>query len=389
MSDLIENQMWWAEVVPNLKRLTVRELAKQYKVKVKDLEAAIQRTGVMAESVSAEAASEATKAGRSRGDAQAKLRSVLDKIGVIADQEVADLVGVARKTVVDFRKQNGIAAYVPPGRAPRKAAAVTRKSAVAARKPGRPRKVVANAEAATETAATDGRRTSKLDAWAHLIGKQTDKEVAALANVTAENVRMYRMRRNIPAAWRTEGEAPRRGRPPGSRNKPKAPVVAADVKAPAEAASEATDTGSTRVDQALAPYLDRIGKAPDQEIAALAGVSRSAVSTYRQKHNIRAAGRGGRPPGSRNKPKVTAPVPAVVAVAVPEVTAPVSRPAVVTAASSQTSTGWAVTWSREGREQVFVVVATDPVDAARRAWDAARTHGGELVSLKAIGQVVG
>lgn len=387
MSDLIENQMWWAEVVPNLKRLTVRELAKQYKVKVKDLEAAIQRTGVMAEAVSAEAAPEATKAGRTRGDAQAKLRSVLDKIGVIADQEVADLVGVARKTVVDFRKQNGIAAYVPPGRAPRKAAAVTRKAAVAARKPGRPRKVVANAEAATETAGKDGRRTSKLDAWAHLIGKQTDKEVAALANVTAENVRMYRMRRNIPATWRMEGEAPRRGRPPGSRNKPKAPVVAAE--APTNAASEAAETSATRVDQALAPYLDRIGKAPDQEIAALAGVSRSAVSTYRQKHNIRAAGRGGRPPGSRNKPKVAAQVPAVVAAAPPEVAAPVSRPAVVAAASSQTSTGWAVTWAREGREQVFVVVATDPVDAARRAWDAARTHGGELVSLKAIGQVVG
>ena len=44
------------------------------------------------------------------------------------------------------------------------------------------------------------RRRSKLDPYRHLIGKLSDREVASMAGITADGVRMYRQRHEIPAA---------------------------------------------------------------------------------------------------------------------------------------------------------------------------------------------
>ncbi len=44
------------------------------------------------------------------------------------------------------------------------------------------------------------RRRSKLDPYVHLLGKLPDREVAAMAGMTPDGVRMYRQRHNIPAA---------------------------------------------------------------------------------------------------------------------------------------------------------------------------------------------
>ena len=48
-------------------------------------------------------------------------------------------------------------------------------------------------------------RKSVLDPHLDIVGVLPDKEVGQRVGVTAENVRSYRVRRNIPAQWRGEG----------------------------------------------------------------------------------------------------------------------------------------------------------------------------------------
>ena len=101
-----------------------------------------------------------------------------------------------------------------PGR-PRKVVDGPTPAPVEKRKPGRPRKVVAGAAPAqvvparkadpaapTPTSAGKGGRvyTSKLDAHRDVVGRLTDREVAALAGVSRDVVRDYRKRHNIPSA---------------------------------------------------------------------------------------------------------------------------------------------------------------------------------------------
>lgn len=215
----------------------------------------------------------------SRDTASARLDAVRATLGTVSDGEVARRLGIARKTVVEYRKRHGIAPFVP------------------ARAPA-PKK---------EPAASPTGRSSRLDAFADIIGTLPDREVAERAGMTTENVRMYRHRRGIPATWRTAegGPARRRGRQPAP-------------------------PGETRVDRALAPYLDRVGKLPDAEVAALAGVSRSAVSAWRARHEV--PPRADRGPSSGSVYRILA--------------------------------------VRAGQRHTFGLVAADPVDAARRAWDA-------------------
>ena len=51
-----------------------------------------------------------------------------------------------------------------------------------------------------QSPAPERRRRSKLDPYRHLIGKLSDREVASMAGITADGVRMYRQRHAIPAA---------------------------------------------------------------------------------------------------------------------------------------------------------------------------------------------
>ena len=50
-------------------------------------------------------------------------------------------------------------------------------------------------------------RPSKLDPFKELLGEVPDKQVAAKAGVTVENVRAYRLRRGIAAAWQAKSRA--------------------------------------------------------------------------------------------------------------------------------------------------------------------------------------
>lgn len=112
---------------------------------------------------------------------ESALTPFVPQLGRVPDQQIADLAGVSRALVVNFRKKLGIAAYDGYRSAP---AGVT----------------------ADEGGEREFRgRRSALDPFAELLGKVTDGEIARRAGVTAENVRAYRHRRGIPAL----GEPPR------------------------------------------------------------------------------------------------------------------------------------------------------------------------------------
>jgi hypothetical protein len=151
--------------------------------------------------------------------------------------------------------------------------------------------------------------------------------------------------------------APRRGRPPGA-------VV-----------------GGTKVDRALEPYRDQIGQVPDAEIATKAGVSRSAVSAFRQRNGIAASGRPARPPeaapapvsapAAARAPEAQAPTPAPIAPA-PAVVARIHAPPAEAPASPAAAITYAyrIVATRGGERRAFGLIAPDPVEAVRRAHEA-------------------
>jgi len=396
MSEPIELQPWWPQIVPELKRRRLKEIASERQITVSELEAAIARTGVM----SAQESVEAT--------ARDRLAALRDRLGQVSDGEISKLAGVARKTVVEYRKLHNIPAFVPPGgggtsrKQPRTRGTVTRAKAETAR---------GNAEAGAAEESSGRVRVSKLDGFLDIVGHLPDKVVAERAGVTAENVRMYRMRRGIAAQWRPE-DAPRRGRPrkaapveaaaPKRRGRPPRAVVeareAAKVAAEARTEEARTEEPRTRVEDALAPYLDRIGKVSDAEVATAAGVSRSAVSAYRLRHQIAAAGKGGRPRGSRNKVRTAQAAPAAPVVAreaaplkaaPPLKAASPEKAAPVVSAPARASLGWAASVRVGASEQTWTLLAGDPVEAARLAWQAASAAGAELLGIRIVGPVIG
>lgn len=249
------------------------------------------------------------------------------EVGRVADGVVAERHGISRKTVLAWRKRNGIPAWDDPRR-------VEGAAGEAAPGGGRAAGVARGARAAGEGAAGDaaggartaghaagggsgastgsGRRAkpSRLDAFAHLLGTLSDRALAEKAGVSTENVRMYRQRRGIVAEWRAAAPAP------------------------------------TKVESALAAVAQELGRVPDAVIAQRVGVSRSAVTQYRARHGI--------PSGAREP----APVPTA-------------------------RVGFEVTVrGRSGDETVTVIAA----DAAAAAVTAAAL--GEVLALRRIGRVV-
>ena len=161
-----------------------------------------------------------------------------NELGKVPDQQIADRAGVSRAAVVNVRKRLGIEAYegykfvsgggratapeVPVKRGRGRPRKVVVEGSVPApkperRKPGRKSRAEKEAAAAalalvpavdaaavanvtaSDAAGFRGRK-SALDPYLHLLGKMSDKEISALANVSTENVRAYRMRRSIASA---------------------------------------------------------------------------------------------------------------------------------------------------------------------------------------------
>ncbi len=177
-------------------------------------------------------------------DAAQRLAETPD-VGAVSDSVIAKRLGISRKTVLAWRKRKGIRAWDDPARL-----------------------VVPRAAEAAEPGPTGKRaKPSKLDAYVALLGTMPDRAVAERVGVSPENVRMYRQRRGIAAAWR-EGEGP-----------------------------------PTRVEEALSAFEAELGRVADAVVAERAGVSRSAVTQYRAKRGI-AAGRGDGAPALPMSPTV-------------------------------------------------------------------------------------
>lgn len=174
-------------------------------------------------------------------------------VGRVSDSVIAQRLGISRKTVLAWRKREGIRAFDDPVVGPSAGAKPVEPPGVGpevrSATPGS-----SGAAPAQDAAAARRAKASRLESFAHLLGRLPDREVALQAGVSPENVRMYRQRRGIVAEWR-EGEGP-----------------------------------PTRVELALAKVEADLGRLPDVVIAARVGVSRSAVTQYRARHGI-AAGR--------------------------------------------------------------------------------------------------
>lgn len=113
-------------------------------------------------------------------------------------------------------------------------------------------------------------RPSRLDAVVGELGTVPDRVIAEKVGVGVSAVAQYRLRRGIPAA-----------------------AAAAGAKAPVPSAGPAPDSGSPRVTRrSRGSKLDALrhllGTLPDQQLAAMAGVTRKAVVTYRAQHGISA-----------------------------------------------------------------------------------------------------
>jgi hypothetical protein len=77
-----------------------------------------------------------------------------------------------------------------------------------------------------------------VDAFAHLVGKESDTAVAEKAGVTAESIRLYRKKHNIPSLFETRSaaaraEAPAAAEPKRGPGRPRKTAPAAEAGEPA------------------------------------------------------------------------------------------------------------------------------------------------------------
>jgi len=265
---------------------------------------------------------------KTRKPRKSKLDPYMDKVGVLSDREVAELAGVSFQNVTAYRNRRGIPALWRSGGAvPKAAAAKAPKSKTTAKRRARRGKltpfmdqigILSDSQIAkmagtsptnvrafrlrhgipaqwrgegeplpTEPAAAPalaptpapvpvpvtaprGRKPRRGKLTPHLeeIGILSDSVIADKAGTTAQNVRAYRLRHQIPARWRGEGEplpneeailALRAGLPAVEEPAPvvepvPAPVVEAVAALVVEAAPEAEPVPP--VDDDLPPEAD-------------------------------------------------------------------------------------------------------------------------------------
>jgi len=187
---------------------------------------------------------------------KSKLVPYLDKLGIVPDKQLADIVGLSTEAVRKYRQRHDIPARWR-GEGEPLPVDVEAQPAPAPRMRSRPAR----------------RRKSKLDPYMDKVGVLPDKQVAMLAGVTPENVRAFRNRRGIPARWRGEGE----------------PLPDAGAPAPAPPASK---RASKPRKGKLTPYLAEIGILTDGVIAKKASTTPQNVRNFRMRHGIPARWRG-------------------------------------------------------------------------------------------------
>lgn len=155
------------------------------------------------------------------------------QLGKVPDQKIAEEAKVSRSVVVNYRKKLGIPAYegYKFGIRDKTEPVVSKPKAP---KPARSKPAAAAEAPKAEPASRVFRgRKSKLDAYADMLGKVPDSEIARLASVTQENVRTYRMRRGIDSVKPVAGKVEEAPKPAKAEAKPVAAAPVAPAPAPA------------------------------------------------------------------------------------------------------------------------------------------------------------
>lgn len=176
----IETNDWWQDLVELKDELSLRELAEKFKVTPGAIAAAFKREGISrrhappgprarrkqrGQDELPPEPGEATMALAPRpGSKDALIEPHKHMLGKVPDPEVAELAGVAQRTIAQYRKLRGIPGYSGP------------------------------------RSTKGGGRKSKIDAYQHLLGVEHDRVVAMKAGVTVNAVRNYRTKRGIAAA---------------------------------------------------------------------------------------------------------------------------------------------------------------------------------------------
>jgi hypothetical protein len=184
----LETLDFWPELLELKDELSLRELAARFGVTPGAISAALKRTGIPRTP-----APPGPRAARKRrqatpssggppeapppprpGSKDHLINAHWNLLGEVPDADVAREAGVSVRTVASYRARHEIPGYSGPRR----------------------------------TSRAQRRRPSKIDAFAHLLGKVPDRVVAEEAGVSVNAVRNYRAKRGIPAASR-DAAAPR------------------------------------------------------------------------------------------------------------------------------------------------------------------------------------
>lgn len=275
-----------------------------------------------------------------------ELDAVAHLLGTMPDADVAKMANASASIVGRYRRERNIAAYqgYKFGFGGDEAAAPASEAAPAAPETS---SADAPAEASEATPTARRPRASKIEPFRELVGQRPDREVAEMAGVTPEAVRMYRRRHGIPSA-------PRKA---------------------AASASSTTPRKPRKRRSKLDPFSDLLGTVPDAEVAAMAGVTSENVRAYRRRHGISA--------DWRNKP--AAPAAAPVAEAAPAA-APVAdaAPAAVVAPAAGAQ---AFSVEVAGSAETYFIIATDIASAAAAALKALPAAA-RIVSIRHQGPAI-
>ncbi len=128
------------------------------------------------------------------------------QLGTVPDRHIAQLAQVSRAIVLAWRRRLGIKPY----------------QGYKFGSPGRDR--IARPKTPKSDGGSFRGRRSAIDPHAALLGKVPDAEIARLAGVTTENVRMYRVRRGIAAEWQPKATHTVSTRPPPPLEKAAQPL---------------------------------------------------------------------------------------------------------------------------------------------------------------------
>ena len=281
------------------------------------------------------------------------LMQYLDQFGKVSDDAIGVQAGVSRGTVGNFRRTMRLPSY--------------RGHLSAQTGVKRPKAASPKVEAVAPEAVAGGTR---LAAFTHLIGVLRDSAVAELAGMSAESVRLYRVKRNIPAGkarnlGETGAEVSVAAASPASASAPAPRKRGRPSNASRAAAALAAGTVFPAVAAPAVPPRKR-GRPSNASRAAansLAAAQAAAVASLR------------------------------AAAAAPVVLPPlvVLAPVVVAAPSvASTTFAWSVLCRSGSDERRFVILGRDVGEASVRALAALRSRGGDwrVVKLKELAEAI-